>query len=344
MDEALLKQIQEWTNKVPLIILGSGASVSFGIPTMLQLGVHLKNSISFVDADKQKQFDEFKSAFEKTQDLETSLSNIQLTAEVLNTIVSATWHLINRKDLECYDGLMQRKESMPLSELITYLIDTAQKKLTIVTTNYDRIAEYAASMANAFICTGFLNNYYGQFSNAVHNNNFSKISGMSGQVNLWKVHGSLDWFKSTKDDSDYHFPLRKCIPNNYIPSIVTPGISKHQKTHFEPYRTILTESDNSIQQATAFLCIGYGFNDEHVQPKLISQIKNGKPIIVITKQLTETTKKAIIDNKCKQYILLEEANDHDTRIYSSKFALEGEKIIDGQSYWQLDEYLKLING
>jgi hypothetical protein len=36
MDEKILedftKKVQEWTNQVPLIILGSGASIPYGIP------------------------------------------------------------------------------------------------------------------------------------------------------------------------------------------------------------------------------------------------------------------------------------------------------------------------
>lgn len=57
--DALLKQLQDWTNKVPLVILGSGASVPFKLPSMWSLGEHLKNSISFANRDDQKQFDEF---------------------------------------------------------------------------------------------------------------------------------------------------------------------------------------------------------------------------------------------------------------------------------------------
>ncbi|HRB37654.1 MAG TPA: SIR2 family protein, partial [Bacteroidia bacterium] len=64
------------------------------------------------------------------------------------------------------------------------------------------------------------------------------------------------------------------------------------------------------------------------------------PIIVITKELTPKTKESIIDSKCKQYILIEEANKKDTRIYSSSFA--GEQIVPDVSYWTLGEYLKLI--
>jgi hypothetical protein len=337
--EELKKKVQDWTNQVPLIILGSGASIPLGIPSMNELGDHLKNTIKFpYNENDQEQFDSFKTEFDENKDLETTLLNIQLQDAVFNEIVCKTWSLINQKDIEFYEKLLQDNTIMPLSELITYLLNTAQRKLTIVTTNYDRLAEYAASIANAFICNGFAQTYYGNFSTNIHKNDFSKTNGFAGQVNLWKLHGSLDWFSRNK--FDYNFPMSKTIPLNYMPSIVTPGSTKYSMTHFEPYRTIFAEADTEILNARSILCIGYGFNDVHAQPKLITQIKNGKPIIVIAKELTAKTKEAIINNNCKNYCLFEQANENDTRVYSSAFS--GEQIISDAGYWKLEEYLKLI--
>ena len=337
--DTLLKLLQDWTNRVPLIILGSGASVPFRLPSMWTLGDHLKKSISFTDPDDQKQFEEFKVTFDKVNDLETTLLQLQLRPNVLSTIISETWRLVNKHELEAYEQILNKKIDFPLADLTSHLISTAQKKLSIVTTNYDRLAEYAASLSHAFICTGYTQNYFGHFSKLIHQQDLTKLSGYNGQVNIWKVHGSLDWFKS-KDDVDFHLPLRQTIPIDFRPSIVTPGLSKYLETQLEPFRTIFTEADSEIEKAVSYLCIGYGFNDIHVQPKLLTQIKSGKPIIVITKELTPKTKESIIDSKCKQYILIEEANKKDTRIYSSSFA--GEHIVPDVSYWTLAEYLKLI--
>ena len=98
------------------------------------------------------------------------------------------------------------------------------------------------------------------------------LKGYKGQVNIWKVHGSLDWFETPNKENVY-LPLSENIPQGHKPLIVTPGLSKYAETHKEPYRTIFTQADTEIQKANGFLCIGYGFNDEHVQPKLIQQIK-----------------------------------------------------------------------
>lgn len=333
--DALLKQLQDWTNRVPLIVLGSGASVPFKLPTMWVLGDHIKKSISFTDAEDQAQFEKFKTLFDTNGDLEATLSELHLRENVLNEIVCKTWELVSKADLEAYDLFLNSIKDFPLAKLTEHLLSTANKKISIVTTNYDRLAEYAASFSKATICSGYAQNYIGHFSSGIHQNPLLK--GYNGQVNIWKVHGSLDWFK-TKNDENIQLPLRHTVPNNSKPSIVTPGLSKYYETHNEPYRTIFAQADNEIENANGFLCIGYGFNDIHVQPKLIENIKS-KPIIVITKELTPKTKQSILSGNCKQYIMLEEANGTDTKVYSSSF---GEHIIPNVSYWALGEYLKLI--
>ncbi len=337
--DALLKRLQNWTNNVPLIILGSGASVPFDLPSMCKLGDHIKNNISFTETDDQLQFEDFKTAFDSNGDLEVTLSKLQLRPNVLDQIVFKTWELVNQADIQAYENFINKTNRFPFYELTKYLLNTAGKKLSIVTTNYDRLAEYAASLAEATICTGYSQNFIGHFSSNIHKNNFTNLQGYNGQVNIWKVHGSLDWFKTTSEEN-IQLPLRHTIPSGCKPSIVTPGLSKYYETHNEPYRTIFTQADGEIETANGFLCIGYGFNDEHVQPKLINQIKSRhKPIIVITKELTLKTKQAIIDNNCKNFILMEEKNGKDTQVYSSNL---GEHLIPNVSYWELSEFFKLI--
>lgn len=339
-NDLLFKQIQELTNRVPLIIIGSGASIPFGLPSMLKLGKHLQTSISFTDSDDRKQFEEFDRKFSYCGDLERTLNEIQLRPNVLNAIVSETWNCVNRADLVAYDSLLSPSTSYPLADLFSHLLQTSGRKLSVLTTNYDRLAEYAAGIAQAFICNGFAANIFGHFSDMIHQTNYSTIRGFAGQVNIWKVHGSLDWFKN-ETDASVQLPLRQSIPHGYRPSIVTPGVSKYYETHGEPYRTIFTQADREIDDANGYFCIGYGFNDDHVQPKLISQIKAGKPIVVITKQLTEKAKSSIIDNGCKNYLLIEQdsSNNADTKIYSSKL---GESILSNSDYWSLQSYLTII--
>lgn len=335
----LLKSIQELTNKIPLLIIGSGASAPYNLPTMESLGHELKKTLSFSDEKDQEQFEKFKGHLGQHNNLEKALNDTHLPPLVVTEIIKKTWDLITIRDLAAYDQLINDAQNFPLAILIRHLITTSDKKLSIITTNYDRLLEYAASMAGAFICTGYTQNYYGRYSNSIHQIKPNSLKGFRGSVNIWKVHGSLDWFKQYSG-ANIHLPLRRTIPPGVEPSIVTPGIDKYLKTHNEPYRSIIAQADQEIEGANGYLCIGYGFNDIHIQPKIIEQIKNSKPILVITRKLTENTKELIIENKCKKYILIEEdINPNNTRIYSST---TGQFIMENTAYWQLENYITLI--
>lgn len=334
ISEELLKRVQSIVNELPLIILGSGASVAYGIPSMSVLGQCLKRNIKLTDRDDLEQFDKFKSNLDSTHDLEQALSNLTLNENVLVAIIKETWECINAADLKAYEKLLHDKK-FPLSELIAHLISTTKKQISIITTNYDRLVEYASSFANALICNGYAQNYFGRFSVETEVNNGL---GYAGRVKVWKVHGSLDWFRDS-DGLGAQLPLRNSIPADYTPSIVTPGLSKYSETHKEPYRTILTKADDEIKNSNAYVCIGYGFNDEHVQPLLIQGIKAGKPIIVLAKKITNKAKQSIIDNGGKHYILFEEHNNDSTKVYSSEF---GDQVIDKLSLWDISVLINYI--
>lgn len=336
--EQFTRQLQLWTNQIPLIILGSGASVPFGLPSMWKLGEYIKENVILTDPLDIIQFEEFKTHFDRNGNLESTLLSLQLRDTVLKQIVIRTWEMVNKIDLDIYSQLSSEFD-FPLRKLISHLLNTAGRKLSIVTTNYDRLAEYASSLSKAIICTGYSQNYFGHFSPYIHTNNLTSIVGYSGQVNIWKVHGSLDWF-TIREQESIQMPLLHALPIDSKPMIVTPGLSKYLETHNEPYRTIFTQADAAIETANSYICIGYGFNDIHVQPKLITQIKTNKPIVVLSKEITDNTKSAIIESKGARYILMEEASGgRDTKIYSSTY---GEHTIENQSYWQLEEFNKLI--
>lgn len=338
MSEELLALVQKWINNVPTIVLGSGASVPYKIPGMFDLGNYIKENCIFTEDQDIAIFKEFTDKFNQTTDLEASLLEIKVTKNVVDSIVAKTWECINNADLEAYDKILTSEYKLPLKDLLQYLIRTSDHKVSVITTNYDRVAEYAASEINAYINNTFSQNYIGKSTTNLSKILPANLHGYNGIVEILKVHGSLDWFKSI-EDIKYQLPLRKTIPKNYTPSIVTPGVSKYEETHMEPYRTIFSKADNIIESSKAFFCVGYGFNDSHFQPKLIDQIKNGKPIIVLARTLTDKTKQSIIDNNCKNYFLFEKGGDNQTRIYSSKLEAP---IIENSNIWSFDEFINLI--
>ena len=331
LEDKIAKIIQKYLENLPVIILGTGATIPYGLPSMPELAHHLEVSI---DGDSVE-WNSFLDALHKTRDLEKALQTTQMSLTLSDKIITSTWELLNQKDLAFYDNLVvEPQKEFPLKDLFTALLKSHPKHIKVITTNYDRVAEYAADLTYANIYSGFAGRYLLRptLNDLQHRPN-------QNRVDIWKVHGSLDWFKRD-NNSDFSAPLAKEIPSNTKPLIVTPGIVKYQQTHLEPYRTVIREADKALVDASCFLCIGYGFNDEHVQPKLIQQVQQrGKPIVTITKKLTEAGKKLLLADSIKA-IVLEEAENNKTLLHYVEDKTAKSQILDG-NFWQLGEFLNL---
>lgn len=122
---------------------------------------------------------------------------------------------------------------------------------------------------------------------------------------------------------------------------MTPGTQKYQKTHLEPFRSIINNADQAINEAGSYLCIGYGFNDEHIQPKLMAKcLRQKTPITIITYTLSESAKKLILDGKAQNYLAIERGETDDQSIvYSS---LDKNPLMVEKNIWSLEGYLSLI--
>jgi hypothetical protein len=73
----------------------------------------------------------------------------------------------------------------------------------------------------------------------------------------------------------------------------------------------MAEADRAFNTAEAFLCIGYGFNDEHIQEYLVRQLRHrGKPFVLVAKSLTDRARQAIDKIAAEtRYCVLTEAQD-----------------------------------
>jgi hypothetical protein len=156
-------------------------------------------------------------------------------------------------------------------------------------------------------------------------------------VEIWKVHGSVDWFRAL-NGSLFSLPSVTSPQEGFTPVIVTPGIDKYRRTHEEPFRTIITGADHAIDSGNSFFCIGYGFNDEHIQPKLLEKwCRQEKSIVVLAKQLTNSAKKVLLDGRCKRFVAFEEVGNG-TRLFTPDYQ-EG-LVLEGLNLWSLGELLE----
>ena len=111
-------------------------------------------------------------------------------------------------------------------------------------------------------------------------------------------------------------------------------------THDEPFHSIKSEADRALQSAESYLCVGYGFNDAHLQTTLVERCR-GKdvPLVLLTKTISPTAKAFLTSGKCGKYLAIEESLSG-ARIYTVDFP--GGEDIGGDAIWQLGEFLKLV--
>lgn len=330
--ETVVKKIQGYLVDSPLTILGSGASVPYGFPTMNELGKEIKKSKIIISDPVAKLF--FESIDEVG--LEAAIDRHDISSPIKEEIRRITWGYINASDMECFQRIIEGERLDPLVKLIKKVISPSPNQTSIVTTNYDRLIEYAIDLYGASIVTGFEGNLIKKFDGFSTDINNKRVRARERVVKILKVHGSLDWFENA--DEMISTPLTMGSPEDYTPLIVPPGKDKYSNTHSEPYRTIISEADKEFKLAKSFLSVGYGFNDLHIQPILLEQVREGKPIVVITKAATDSCHKLIIDADLPRYVVLEadDKTENNTKVYSD----EGSCLID-RNIWSLDEFMEV---
>lgn len=329
------KQAQDFYGKAPVIILGSGASAAHGMSGMWALANHLvKNTdISGLSATEIEVWQKFCRLLKENVDLETALHQVAASEELTSRIVKATWTLINSEDSEIFQKSLQDNAIFPLSRFLDHMFKSSLKIINIVTTNYDRLAEYACDQGRIHHYTGFTHGFCRQLAAP------TEITS-ARRANIWKVHGSLDWFQSPLENTVALSNIQG-IPDGYQPQIVTPGTQKYQKTHLEPFRSIINSADQALNEAGSYLCVGYGFNDEHIQPKLMLKcLRHSTPITIITYALSDSAKKLILDGKAQNYLAIERGEtDEQSIVYSS---LDRAPLKVDKNIWSLEGYLSLI--
>lgn len=313
--ETVFKLVQKFTENPPLIVWGSGATIAFGLPSMWHLNEALKKELKDFDITNDN--------------LEIELGKDKYE-ESMPEIKKIIWDTIHEKDIQVLERvLLDNPEFNGVKALIEKLIEAHPKVVNIITTNYDRVLEYILSYNNLPFTDGFNGKMLSTFDNTLFKD--------KDMVNLIKVHGSLNWFNINDDIRHIN-----CYSDKYEPQIITPSKNKYREAYHNPYRELIQKSDSLIETALSFLVIGFGFNDEHLTPKIRAKVKKGIPIILLTKEVTNNTKEELKD--ADKYILLEESSiENKTKVTykTSKDFTEMILDIDG-SFWQLNKFMEIL--
>ncbi len=341
-----MERVQEFAQTAlaltPVIVLGSGASAAHGVPGMEPLAAHLKTLSppkSWV-GDEIDEWTAFRSQLGAGKDLETALGAVRFSDRQTHFVAESTRAFLVPSDLTAFQALLRDRRCFPLTRLYQHLFTSTHRTIDVVTPNYDRLAEYAADGGDFSHFSGFS---YGHLQTRSKDakTRLHHGSDPARTVCIWKVHGSLDWFR---DEANQIIGARAChdTPQGYTPVMITPGIDKYRLAHAEPFRTIFGCSDAALEQARSYLCVGYGFNDEHLQTKLVERCDaNSVPLVVVTRALTSTAKAFLSGGRCRKYLALEESASG-TRVYSSDEP--GGVDLPGEAVWRFEEFLDMTLG
>lgn len=323
----IFRTIQEYTTDVPLLLIGTGASIPVGIPGMPELADYLLDNLdSKYSSDKN--WCDISKKLKSGIDLESAMTSYHLDENLLNDIKKLTWKLVTDADLKLFYEKVLFGQDLPLSLLLHKLIQPHPYSIDILTTNYDRYIEYCCDQIGVMID----NRYSGMYLKKTNHHELNK----KNVVNLLKVHGSLDSFSEEKTNESISIPLQQNIPNGFIPEIITPGSDKYKAILTSTSREILHNADSLIDKASNFLCIGYGFNDSQIQEKIITKIKVGTPIVVVTKSLTDNALD-IINSNSGNYAVIMDGGENKTRFIINKTDITLEGV-----YWTISGFNEII--
>ena len=110
-----------------------------------------------------------------------------------------------------------------------------------------------------------------------------------------------------------------------------------------PYRELIQKADAVIKNTRSFLCVGFGFNDEHITPEIIKKIKEGIPIVLITQKASNAALNLL--SLANNIAIVEENMSGGSKITIKQESSGKEEIhVISNNMWQLqcfiDEVLK----
>lgn len=306
---------------------------------MAELSTYLRSNIE-VDGDLESDaWLDVRTALANGDHLEAALEGKNLPQSLLKKIVEHTWRCVNDRDRLLLEKAAANDDNFALGRLLEGMFSSTHHEVNVVTTNYDRVAEFACNSKNVLFQTGFAPGYIQKWESAGRVK-FMHAAKASRVVKIWKVHGSLDWFRAA-DERTVGLPVFELPPpEHYTPLIVTPGLNKYEKTYEDPFRTTINGADTALKNASAFLCIGFGFRDHHIHPKIVERCRDKNvPIVVLARTLTDEAKEFLKNKAGTNYLGIENCQSS-SRVFSSSCPNGAE--VPTPDMWSLDGFNNLI--
>lgn len=322
-------------------IVGSGLSCAEGLPGMGSLAKHLQESFEAGLSNDDKALWAELTPLITVSGLEAALLSKPPSATLEALIVTKTAELIAQHERQIVTNVFQKTRTLRFSRLLRHLLKPSTG-LPVITTNYDRLIEIASEEAGLGVDTLFVGQFAGHLNEQESRLGFCRevtLKGKSVQyryrerVNVFKPHGSLDWYHRDGKPVSYagDLPLPRLI--------ITPGLNKFRNGYESPFDRHRERANGAIDKASRFLVLGYGFNDDHLETHLTPRIRSGIPTLLLTHSLSDNALKLARENT--NVIAIQHGSVSGTD-GSSVFVDKAETFIPNLSLWDLDVFISEV--
>ena len=333
------RRLQDHLQEGLLIVVGSGLSAAEGIPGMWPLAEHLNREIPpRLAAAPDPAWGVVAAALDAGDNLEVAMGKANLLSATVEMIVAETAQLISAKERNVFAKVLAGERELPFTPFVKHLFK-AGKKFHLITTNYDRLIEFAAEAAEIGVDSRFFGYLHGR-SDPKRSADAHRVSYFSGRTPAFrslpclcvhKPHGSLDWFKVGEK-------IVRCpIETGAVPMIITPGAAKYRESFRVAFDAQRTAGNQAASTANRLLFIGYGFNDDHLEQYLCPNLRLTKPTVIVTEKLTCNALKVINNSKGTDVIALCATPKSDWTLIVNQ---DGEKLTVAEQLWNLEGFNK----
>lgn len=281
-----------------VIIVGSGLSCAEGLPGMKALAGFLEANIEGdLTADDKNHWAELLPLI-AANGLEAALILKPPTPTLEAAIVARTVELIAQRERGIVAEVFNKTRMLRFTRLLKHLLKPSTG-VPVITTNYDRLLEVAAEEAGLGVDTLFVGQFAGHLNEQESRLSFCREVTLKGKnvryhyrprVNVFKPHGSLDWYY--RDGKPVRFAGDLLLPR----LIITPGLNKFRNGYESPFDRHRERANAAIDKASRFLVLGYGFNDDHLETHITPRIKSGIPTLLLTHSLSDNALKLAREN------------------------------------------------
>jgi len=339
LDE-IKRHLQEHLSDGLILIIGSGLSCAEDLPSMGDLANHLSENLSqHLSESDQKLWKEIESLL--GEGLEAALLKLPPTETLEAAIVSMTGSLIAEREQQVISEVFAGKRKLRLTSLIDHVLKPFSG-LPIITTNYDRLVEIAVEEAGIGADTMFIGSPFGVLNEIESRMSFCRRISKGRTPHLeyrkraiiCKPHGSLDWYMRNNTPVSYAGEL-----HGFPRLIITPGSNKYRNGYESPFDIHRSKANNIIDQASRFLIVGYGFNDDHLETHLTPAIRSGKPTHMLSRTLTPNAKKLAME--CSNITALEHGIENGAKGTRFNFDKK-QQFIPDLDIWDVNQFIKEI--